>query len=139
MKDNTAEKSTSLSRLLRDYRKRQSLTLEQVAEHLNLSLEQLKKLEQDDWIPEKLSTFERGYVRNYARLLKIEASVVESYFADCHYQYSALHSVKVYGCSTHKPLWGRLIVKWIVLMVVLGVGLALVISVFPGMFEHWGF
>lgn len=126
MEENTLEESTSLNALLSSTREAQGLSLEQVSKRLNLSLEQLEKLEKDGLEPESLSTFERGYVRNYARLLGIEEGLIENYFANCHHRYSALHSVKKYSCSTHKPLLGRSIIKWLVAFALIGLVVVLI-------------
>ena len=130
MDDNTLEVSTSLHALLSSTREAQGLSLEQVSKQLNLSLEQLENLEKEGLDPEKLSTFERGYVRNYARLLGIDEASIERYFAGCHYQYSSLHSVKVYGCPTHKPLLGRSIIKWLFALILVGL---IVVLIVPGL------
>ncbi len=130
MEENTLEESTSLNALLSSTREAQGLSLEQVSKRLNLSLEQLENLEKDGLEPEDLSTFERGYVRNYARLLGIEEALIDDYFASCHHRYSALHSVKKYSCSTHRPLLGRSIIKWLVAFVLVGLVVVLIGSEF---------
>lgn len=60
-------------RVLHDERTRRKLDLETVARQLRLSLAQVKALEADDY--EKLpgTTFVRGFIRNYARILGIDA------------------------------------------------------------------
>lgn len=120
MKESTLEESASLNTLLSRTREAQGLSLEQVSKSLNLSLEQLENLEKDGLEPENLSTFERGYARNYARLLSIEDDLIDGYFSGCNHHYSALHSVKKYSCSTHKPLLGRAIIKWLVIFALIG-------------------
>ncbi len=130
MEESILEKSTSLNTLLSSTREAQGLSLEQASKRLNLSLEQLGKLEKDGLEPEKLSAFERGYVRNYAHLLGLEKSLIDHYFADCHHKYSALHSVKAYGCSTHKPLLGRSIIKWLFVLTLVGLVFVLMFPVF---------
>lgn len=60
-------------RVLHDERTRRKLELEAVARQLRLSLTQVRALEADDY--EKLpgTTFVRGFIRNYARILEIDA------------------------------------------------------------------
>ncbi|MCF6345754.1 MAG: helix-turn-helix domain-containing protein [Thiomicrorhabdus sp.] len=130
MENKTLEESTSLNALLSSTREAQGLSLEQASRRLNLSLEQLEKLEKNGLEPEKLSTFERGYVRNYARLLGLEEALIDHYFVDCHHKYSTLHSVKEYGCSTQKPLLGRSIIKWLFVLALVGLVLLLTVPVF---------
>lgn len=133
MAEDISENTISLSTLLLTTREEQGLYLEQVASQLNLSPAQLEKLEGDALDPENLTTFERGYVRNYAHLLKIEPAVIEGYFVNCNYGYSELHSVKKYGCTTHKPLLGRGIVQWLLVIVLLVLLALLVLPNFPGL------
>ena len=115
MAEDVSEDVVPLNRLLRSSREAQGLSLEHVASCLNLSSAQLERLESSGVEPEHLSTFERGYVRNYANFLQIDSAVIDRYFVDCDYGYSDLHSVKKYGCTTHKPLLGRGIVKWLLM------------------------
>lgn len=60
-------------RVLHDERTRRKLEIEAVARQLRLSVTQVKALEADDY--EKLpgTTFVRGFIRNYARILEIDA------------------------------------------------------------------
>jgi cytoskeleton protein RodZ len=131
MAEDVSENTIPLNRVLATSREAQGLNLEHIASQLNLAPAQLEKLENDTLDPEKLSTFERGYVRNYASLLQIDPAVIDHYFLGCDYGYSELHSVKKYGCTTHKPLLGRGIVKWLLGLVLLGLLLLLVLPNFP--------
>lgn len=62
----------SVGQTLRSAREAQSLTLEQIAEKLKLSIRQLAALEQDDYQSLPGNTFVRGFVRNYARQLGLD-------------------------------------------------------------------
>jgi len=133
MAEDVSENSISLNRLLLSTREAKGLPLEQIASQLNLAPAQLEKLEGDTLDPRKLSTFERGYVRNYARFLDIDPAVIDRYFLGCDYGYSELHSVKKYGCTTQKPLLGRGIVKWLLGLALLGLLALLVLPSFPSL------
>lgn len=58
-------------------RTEKDLTLDEVSEHLNLRLPQLKKLENESIDLATMSPFERGYVRNYAQFLGVDMSDYE--------------------------------------------------------------
>ena len=71
---------SSCGAILATARKEQKKTVEEIAGELNLSVTQIKAIEgdQSDGLPE--STYVRGYIRSYARLLKLDADqVLESY------------------------------------------------------------
>ncbi|MCF6298679.1 MAG: helix-turn-helix domain-containing protein [Thiomicrorhabdus sp.] len=133
MAEDVSENTIPLNRLLLTSREAQSLSLEQIASQLNLAPAQLEKLENDTLDPEKLTTFERGYVRNYANFLQIDPAVIDRYFLGFDYGYSDLHAVKKYGCTTQKPLLGRSIVKWLLGLALLGVLVLLVLPNFPSL------
>src|SRR3972149_1678821 len=58
---------------LKDAREQRNMTVEDVCTHLRISPHQVKALESDDFsaLPEAMIT--RGFIRNYARLLGIDA------------------------------------------------------------------
>ncbi len=67
----SAVNTLSAGQLLRQAREQQNLTLAQVAQQLNLSRSLIDDLEQDQVDAKLSSTFVRGYLRSYAKLLKI--------------------------------------------------------------------
>ncbi len=133
MASETSEKRVPLNTVLLEAREAQGISLESVAGQLKLSVVQLKKLEKEGLNPETLTTFERGYVRNYATFLGLDLECIERYFSGYDYGYSALHSVKVYGETEHKPLLGRFIIKWLLVFVLIGLVGALIWSAFPSL------
>ncbi|WP_333606414.1 RodZ domain-containing protein [Arsukibacterium sp.] len=65
--------------LLRQAREQRQLSLEQVALQLNLRVSVLQQIEQDQPDAATLPTFTRGYVKAYARLLKLsEREVIQA-------------------------------------------------------------
>lgn len=69
-----AAKEPGVGRLLRQAREARNLSLEDMARHLRLSVRQVTALEEDDH--DKLSgdVFLRGFIRNYARFVDLDAS-----------------------------------------------------------------
>lgn len=71
-----------LGRRLAETREAQGLSIEDVSNRLRLSTRQVKALEEDDFtvLPEAMIT--RGFIRNYARLLELDAEpLLEAYRA----------------------------------------------------------
>lgn len=66
--------------LLRQTREQKQLSVQQVAVQLNLKPELILKIEQDEQDTGTLATFSRGYIKAYARLLKIPEQQVLSVF-----------------------------------------------------------
>jgi cytoskeleton protein RodZ len=64
----------SVGQLLRTARVNRGLSVEDVARQLRLSVRQITALEEDDYNKLVSNTFLRGFVRNYAKLLQIDAS-----------------------------------------------------------------
>lgn len=74
----------TVGQLLREAREQRQLTLAQVAKQLNLKVDILQSIEAD--LPDKtiLPTFIRGYLRSYARFLKIPEQDLLSRFEQVH-------------------------------------------------------
>lgn len=74
----------TVGQLLKQEREQRKLTLEHVAKQLNLKVEVIQSLEADQ--PDKaiLPTFMRGYVRAYARFLKMPEQQLLSRFEQVH-------------------------------------------------------
>lgn len=82
-------------------RKQQNMTIEQVAQDLNLSVSQIKALELDltDGLPEP--TYVRGYIRGYAKLLKLDPDdVLQNYLNPNWRKNSDLNDIP-YGMSNN--------------------------------------
>jgi cytoskeleton protein RodZ len=62
----------------------QGITVERVAERLRLSSLQIKAIEADDFAALPGGVFARGFVRNYARLLNLDAKPLLSAMAPLH-------------------------------------------------------
>lgn len=64
----------SVGQRLRMAREAKSMSVAEVAGRLKLSQHQVEDLESDDWDRLKCTTITRGFVRNYARLVELDAA-----------------------------------------------------------------
>jgi len=119
MTDSVSDAIPGLSEILVQARADKGLTLESVSEQLNLSITQLEKLEQPDLNLADLTTFERGYIRNYARLLDVDIKGYESVFPDGENVGADLQSVQRYSYKANQPIITQGWLKFIILMTVL--------------------
>ena len=71
--DKPARAKTGVGELLRAERLAQGLSIEDVARQLRLAVRQVTALEEDDYDKLAGGTFARGFVRNYAKLLQMDA------------------------------------------------------------------
>lgn len=83
------QEELTVGQLFKQEREQRKLTLEQVAKQLNLKIEVIQSLEADQ--PDKaiLPTFMRGYVRAYARFLKLPEQPLLTRFEQVHKVQSA--------------------------------------------------
>lgn len=72
----TAKPSVSVGQQLRAARQAKNLAVDEVAKALKLSPRQIVALEDDDWSSLPCTTIIRGFVRNYARLLGVDADAL---------------------------------------------------------------
>ncbi len=105
----TAEAVQSVGQLLQEARLSRSLRVEDVAQHLRMSVRQIVALEEDDY--DKLSggTFLRGFVRNYAKLVRIDSAPLLLLLPLPPPIISPL-AEKIPFPSNQKSVWRRLIV-----------------------------
>ena len=127
MSELESEEVVSISSKLKAMREQQGLTTAGVAETLNLSEEQIIDLESNIQNLKTLSPFQRGYLRNYANLLGMDMTELESQFPDGMGVGSDLFSVQRYSYKVSKPLMSRGWVKaiiYLVFVVVIAIGIA---------------
>jgi len=92
--------------LLKQTREQQGLSLEDVSTRLKLTQSVLKKIEADDYEGDLPVTFYRGYLKNYAELLKIEGVDVCANFQE-YCQKNNLFSTppqRLEGLELDKPI-----------------------------------
>ncbi len=68
----------SAGAMLHDERRRQSLSVGDVSRHLKLSIRQVEALERDDYQGFGSPVFVHGFLRNYAKLLGLDAALLIS-------------------------------------------------------------
>lgn len=78
----TSAESGSAGQMLREARENLQLSIQQVAERLRLRQQIVSDLEQDKFDKYVAGTFTRGYIRSYARLLKIDENKVLSAYGE---------------------------------------------------------
>ena len=116
-----------LGAILLAARERHQWSIEDVSNHLRLSPRQITALENDDFsaLPEPMIT--RGYIRNYARLLEIDAEpLIEAYraYAPNTYAHSlAMHSANILISSKQQRSWFVYIAGVLVVAVLVGLWL----------------
>lgn len=125
--------SEVISGILVQAREEQGLSLSVVAEKLNLSEEQIEKLESEDLVVSELNAFERGYLKNYAELLGVELKSFSDLLPTGDAVTSQIHSTHDYNdYSDSAPFLGVSLIKkvfWIVLSALVVFGLY---KVWPG-------
>lgn len=125
--------SVSISGLLAHARDDKEMSLEQAAEKLNLSAEQLSVFEKPNLDVSELTAFERGYLRNYAALLEVDLQQFPEFLPAGNNLTSELHPTAEYNDYSQKPpFFGASLFKkifWSLLLFLIGYG---VYSVWPG-------
>jgi cytoskeleton protein RodZ len=78
--ENYQVEAVAIGRILAAAREKQELSIADVARQLRLGAKQIEALEEDDYVSLPGSTFVRGFIRNYARLLQVDPEpLLQSY------------------------------------------------------------
>lgn len=72
----------SLSKALIDARIAQGLSEEDVANELRIATSTVKAIEANHYPPEKMDVYVKGYIRAYAKLVRVPLDSVEHHFSD---------------------------------------------------------
>lgn len=123
--------------LLSEARKNQDKSLDDIAQVLNLSVTQLRAIEQDkpEGLPEP--TYVRGYIRAYASLLGLDADDVVSHYQGSHWDQSANLDRLPRGVTDASNDSGHNIgksIKWIIYIIVFAL---LAYAFASGMVSQW--
>ncbi|WP_432415618.1 RodZ domain-containing protein [Chromohalobacter israelensis] len=111
---------------LRRERERQGLSLEEVAEQLNLRPAVVKGLEEDQYDQVPIATYRRGYLRAYAKLLGVDDKRVAQAYDALHGRDDLDRTVTPAYRSQPPSRLGAWIFKLVTLLIVLGlIGLTL--------------
>ena len=81
--ENIKDATPKLGSLLKEAREAQGISVEQVAEQLHLRPSILSDIEADDYSNIASSTYVKGYVKNYARIVGLDREVVDAALAQC--------------------------------------------------------
>jgi len=111
--------------VLKAAREQKNLTLEDISSRLRLSVHQIKALENDDFsILPSAATMTRGFIRNYARLLEIDAEPLLQVYqahASGHTNHSlTIKSENILISSTQKPVWKKYIISSLLIVLLIG-------------------
>lgn len=132
MSEEEHKRSNPLNQLLLLQREEKKLSIEEVADRLNLSVEQVEWMETETLDPEKMTPFERGYVRNYAGLLGINEKDYSDFSPTGEQVPTELHSVKRYNSfEDKKPFIGASLIKKFFFLIVLGAVVWLLYQAWP--------
>ena len=113
-----------LGPLLQGARQRRKLTIEDVSNRLRISLRQVNALETDDFaaLPEAMIT--RGFIRNYARLLEIDAApLLDAYRASAPSEQPraiSIQSEQTLILGGDRPHWRLYILASLLIAVLVG-------------------
>lgn len=90
----SSKKSVSIGALLANARTAASLNQTDVAEQINLSKKIIQALETDDYASLPETTYIRGYLRNYARVVDINGDGLVKLYTDQHYREPVIEANK---------------------------------------------
>lgn len=107
MAEADTEQALTLPQTLKQEREEQGLSLEAVAEKLNLSVEQISNIESAQADIVDLSPFERGYIRNYASLLEVDMQPFADDFPSGTGVGAELQPVQRFSYKVSKPIGSR--------------------------------
>jgi cytoskeleton protein RodZ len=122
-----ANAAKSVGEMLREARERRQWSAADVARHLRFSLRQVEALEANDFAALPGDTIVRGFIRNYARLLQIDAApLLAAYEAARPQEVQPAPAVRGEGIDISPRPSRRWLLRLLVLLViVIGVPLAI--------------
>ncbi len=90
----SSDGALSVGQILRAAREGQGLSINDVENSIKFATKQIKWLEADDYVRLPEAPFVRGFVRSYARLLKLNSAELLSKLPSSHLQTSSAHEIK---------------------------------------------
>lgn len=127
MKVNESPDQASLGAILQQARELRGLTQAQAANQLNLKVSVIVQMETEQWDPKVAATFMRGYLRSYARLLKLsEQEILQAYALQTAYLKQHPEMMKSFSHKTRKDAAENRFMLATYFVVVLLIGLFLV-------------
>ncbi len=127
MNVNESQDQASLGAILQQAREMRGLTQAQAANQLNLKVSVIVQMETEQWDPKVAPTFMRGYLRSYARLLKLsEQEILQAYALQTAYLKQHPEVMKSFSHKTRKDAAENRFMLATYFVVVLLIGLFLV-------------
>ena len=124
---NESPDQASLGAILQQARELRGLTQAQAANQLNLKVSVIVQMETEQWDPKVAATFMRGYLRSYARLLKLsEQEILQAYALQTAYLKQHPEMMKSFSHKTRKDAAENRFMLATYFVVVLLIGLFLV-------------
>jgi len=115
--------SKSSSDILRKQRKSKNITVETVADELNLSASVIRAIESDNWESLPEATYVRGYVRSYASFLGLDVEEVLMNFRYKNTESDLSLDAMPLGMTNHRaPRSVPKSLKWLVILGAIGFG-----------------
>jgi len=113
-----------LGELLREKREEASLTIEDVSNRLRLSVRQIKALESNDFAVFSEAMMTRGFIRNYARLLELDAEPLLAAYR-VYVPNDAPHALSIQSANVLLPShrrrsWGKYVIMSLLLVLLTG-------------------
>ncbi len=109
--------------LLQAARLARGMSIEDVARHLRLSVRQITALEENDYAKLSGGTFLRGFVRNYAKLVQLDAALLsqllQQFLPPVSYQIIARRTEAIHFPSDRKSGGRNLIIAGVVVLALL--------------------
>ena len=126
--ENSKEAQPGSGSLLSLARKKQKRTVEEIAEHLNLSVSQIRSIEldQSEGLPEP--TYVRGYIRSYAKLLDLDQNEILGHYLNPNWQKGSSLDEMPRGIEVHEHKRG----SWLTPSRFVGVAFLLAVVGFLG-------
>jgi cytoskeleton protein RodZ len=123
----TEQHADSVGAILRQSREAKGLTAAQVAKQLNLKVAVIEQIEAEQWDPAVSMTFMRGYLRAYARLMKLsELEILQAFELQAAYLRSQPRPMHSFSKKTSLDAAENRFMLATYLLIVLLIGLFLV-------------
>jgi len=113
------EKDTNerpLSEKFVEARHKKNITLEEASEALNLRPEQVSKLESASFDLKKMTSFERGYARNYAQYLDLDIEEYKADFSESKQVVAELKSMSRFKYPAPQPFFKKGVITIILVL-----------------------
>ncbi len=114
--------TASIGVLLKQTRQELGLTIEEVAERLKLRVTVVREIE-DNCCDDSQTTFVRGYIRSYAKLVGLDADKVLNTYVDTYQVETIEHQMQSFSKKTSRQQLDNRVMNltWVIFSVVVGI------------------